>query len=88
MRGTRDALGTGFLGSLESFLVYLQTLMHFCERFARDARATAAMLVRPPGPGGLDNHCPGHAAPLLLLPPLPVCLGMVRGLGEAAHGGT
>jgi len=50
VRGTRDALGTGFLGSLESFLAYLQTLMHFCERFARDEAATAAMLVRRPPP--------------------------------------
>jgi len=50
VRGTRDALGTGFLGSLESFLAYLQTLMHFCERFARDEAATAAMLVRRPRP--------------------------------------
>ncbi len=84
VRGTRDALGTGFLGSLESFLVYLQTLMHFCERFARDARATAAMLVRLPGPVGLDEHCQGHAAPLPLLP-TPSCLPGYGGSGARLH---
>ena len=46
VRSAGDALSIGFLGSLESFLTYLQALMHFCESFARDERATKAMLVR------------------------------------------
>ncbi|KAK9838454.1 hypothetical protein WJX81_000210 [Elliptochloris bilobata] len=48
VRGAGDALAMGFLGSLESFLTYLQALMHFCERFARDEAATAAMLEFAP----------------------------------------
>ena len=46
VRSAGDALSMGFLGSLESFLTYLQALMHFCECFARDDAATRAMLVR------------------------------------------
>lgn len=46
VRSAGDALSIGFLGSLESFLTYLQALMHFCESFARDEKATKAMLVR------------------------------------------
>ena len=46
MRSAGDALSIGFLGSLESFLTYLQALMHFCESFARDEKATKAMQVR------------------------------------------
>lgn len=46
VRSAGDALSIGFLGSLESFLTYLQALMHFCESFARDEKATKAMQVR------------------------------------------
>ena len=46
VRSAGDALSIGFLGSLGSFLTYLQALMHFCETFARDEEATKAMLVR------------------------------------------
>ena len=46
MRGTRDAVGNNFLGSLESFLVYLETLVGYCELFLEDAAAEAAMKAR------------------------------------------
>ena len=46
VRGTRDAVGSNFLGSLESFLVYLESLMAYCELFLEDSAAEAAMKAR------------------------------------------
>ena len=43
MRGTRQAVGSEFLGSLESFLVYLESLMEYCKLFLADTAAEAAM---------------------------------------------
>ena len=43
VRGTRQAVGSEFLGSLESFLVYLESLMEYCKLFLADADAEAAM---------------------------------------------
>lgn len=45
VRGTREAVGSNFLGSLESFLVYLDALMKYCELFLEDRQAEAAMKV-------------------------------------------
>ncbi|KAK9902751.1 hypothetical protein WJX75_004835 [Coccomyxa subellipsoidea] len=43
VRGTREAVGYNFLGSLESFLVYLDSLMKYCELFLEDSEAAAIM---------------------------------------------
>lgn len=45
VRGTREAVGSNFLGSLESFLVYLDSLMKYCELFLEDRQVEAAMKV-------------------------------------------
>lgn len=45
VRGTREAVGNNFLGSLESFLVYLDSLMKYCELFLEDSEAAAVMKV-------------------------------------------
>lgn len=45
VRGTREAVGSNFLGSLESFLVYLDSLMKYCELFLEDEEAKAVMKV-------------------------------------------
>ncbi len=45
VRGTREAVGNNFLGSLESFLVYLDSLMKYCELFLEDTKITAIMKV-------------------------------------------
>ena len=46
VRGTRDAVGNNFLGSLESFLVFLECLTAYCEHFMADTAAQAAMQAR------------------------------------------
>ena len=43
MRETRQAVGSEFLGSLESFLVFLESLMEYCKLFLADKAAEAAM---------------------------------------------
>ncbi len=43
MRETRQAVGSEFLGSLESFLVFLESLMEYCKLFLADTAAEAAM---------------------------------------------
>ncbi|CAL8466391.1 g5927 [Coccomyxa elongata] len=43
VRGTRETVGNNFLGSLESFLVYLDSLMKYCELFLEDTKITAIM---------------------------------------------
>lgn len=45
VRGTRQAVGSNFLGSLESFLVYLESLMDYCKMFLADSAAEAVMKV-------------------------------------------
>lgn len=45
VRGTRQAVGSNFLGSLESFLVYLESLMEYCKLFLADETAEAVMKV-------------------------------------------
>lgn len=45
VRGTRQAVGSNFLGSLESFLVYLESLMGYCRMFLADSAAEAVMKV-------------------------------------------
>ncbi|CAL5226001.1 g8804 [Coccomyxa viridis] len=43
VRGTRQAVGSNFLGSLESFLVYLESLMGYCRLFLADKTAETVM---------------------------------------------
>ena len=43
MRETRQAVGSEFLGSLESFLVFLESLMEYCKLFLADTAVEAAM---------------------------------------------
>ena len=43
VRETRQAVGSEFLGSLESFLVFLESLMEYCKLFLADTAAEAAM---------------------------------------------
>ena len=50
VRDTRAAVGNNFLGSLESFLAYLDALMSYCELFLEDEAAGAAMRVPWPLP--------------------------------------
>ena len=45
VRGTRQAVGSNFLGSLESFLVYLESLMGYCRLFLADKAAENVMKV-------------------------------------------
>ena len=45
VRGTRQAVGSNFLGSLESFLVYLESLMGYCRLFLADKTAETVMKV-------------------------------------------
>ena len=45
VRGTRQAVGSNFLGSLESFLVYLESLMEYCKLFLADTAVEAIMKV-------------------------------------------
>jgi hypothetical protein len=47
VRGTRQAVGSNFLGSLESFLVYLESLMEYCKLFLADTAVEAIMKVSP-----------------------------------------
>ena len=47
VRGTRQAVGSNFLGSLESFLVYLESLMGYCRMFLADSAAESIMKVWP-----------------------------------------
>ena len=46
VRGTRQAVGSNFLGSLESFLVYLESLMGYCRMFLADSAVEKVMKVR------------------------------------------
>ena len=46
MRETRQAVGSEFLGSLESFLVFLESLMEYCKLFLADTAAEEAMKAR------------------------------------------
>ena len=48
VRGTRQAVGSNFLGSLESFLVYLESLMGYCRLFLADKAAEKVMKVCAP----------------------------------------
>ncbi len=46
VRGTRQAVGSNFLGSLESFLVYLESLMEYCKLFLADTAVETVMKVQ------------------------------------------